>query len=42
MLTKLYTIAVTIISNPWLWGVLGWTLVLLDYPYGNVLPVYAE
>lgn len=42
MLARLYTIALMLISNPWIWGLLGWALVILDYPYGNVLPVYAE
>lgn len=42
MLTKLYTHAVTLIANPWIWGIIGWALVIMDYPYGNILPVYAE
>ncbi len=26
----------------WIWGILGWTLVALNYPFADVLPVYAE
>ncbi|WP_281256718.1 hypothetical protein [Actibacterium ureilyticum] len=26
----------------WLWGVLGWYIVITHYPMENVLPVYAE
>lgn len=42
MKNKFMTTIKTLLGRWWFWGILGWTLVILNYPFADVLPLYAE
>lgn len=39
---RLLTTWLWLYNTWWLWGILGWAIVIAHYPMENVLPVYAE